>query len=192
MEEIILNNIDEAVEVHVVIPPVVDHPRDVIVLDDHFVSGINDMASICGKDTVVLEFMGGLRERSRKFIEQVSESGQGYLVPALDESGLRRNPVVLHVKETDKFCASSTFSHGKDQAHGVGERKLAERLAHEIMAGIRGEKPVSFSVQVLMIKVCLLKLNEMDAWKQISCQFKGRLVWQKPDKAAAHFLLPVK
>ena len=27
-------------------------------------------------------------------------------------------------------------------AHGVGERKLAERLAHEIMAGIRGEKPV--------------------------------------------------
>ena len=136
------NNIDEAVEVHVVIPPVVDHPRDVIVLDDHFVSGINDMASICGKDTVVLEFMGGLRERSRKFIEQVSESGQGYLVPALDESGLRRNPVVLHVKETDKFCASSTFSHGKDQAHGVGERKLAERLAHEIMAGIRGEKPV--------------------------------------------------
>ena len=50
----------------------------------------------------------------------------------------------------------------------------------------------TFSVQVLMIKVCLLKLNEMDAWKQISCQFKGRLVWQKPDKAAAHFLLPVK
>ena len=50
----------------------------------------------------------------------------------------------------------------------------------------------TFSGQVFMIKVCLLKLNEMDEWDRISCQFKGRLVWQIPDKAAAHFLLPVK
>ena len=43
-----------------------------------------------------------------------------------------------------------------------------------------------------MIKVCLLKLNKIDEWNRISCQFKGRLVWHIPDKAVAHFLLPVK
>ena len=100
------------------------------------------MTSIRSKDTVFFEFMCSLRERSRKFIEQVSESSQRYLVPALNESGLRRDPVGLHVKETDKFSVSSTFTHGKDQAHGIGKRKLAERLTHEIMPRIRGEKPV--------------------------------------------------
>ena len=35
----------------------------------------------------------------------------------------------------------------------------------------------TFSGQLLMIKVCLLKLSEMDEWDRISCQFKGRLAW---------------
>lgn len=82
------NNIDEAVEVHVVIPPVVDHPRDVIVLDDHFVSGINDMTAVSRKDAVIFELVCSLWERSREFIKQVPEGSQRYLIPALNESGL--------------------------------------------------------------------------------------------------------
>ena len=100
------------------------------------------MTAVSRKDAVIFELVCSLWERSREFIKQVPESSQRYLIPALNESGLWRDPVSVHVKKADHFRAASAFAHGKDQAHGVGERKLAERLAHEIMAGIRGEKPV--------------------------------------------------
>ena len=83
-------------------------------------------------------------------------------------------------------------------------QRFAERLAHEIMAGIRGESQclsdissmmefifsLHFLYRCLALKVCLLKLNEMDAEKQIFND-DGRLVWQTR-QGGRTFLLPVK
>ena len=51
------NNINEAVKVHVVISLVVDHTRDIIILNDHFVCGINDMTAVSRKDAVIIELV---------------------------------------------------------------------------------------------------------------------------------------
>jgi hypothetical protein len=88
-------------------------------------------------------------------------------------------------------------SYGLEHKPGTDKTFMREKDIHVCLTHPKYVKAIkafffTFSVQVLMIKVCLLKLNEMDEWDRISCQFKGRLVWQIPDKAAAHFLLPVK